>query len=275
MNTRYRLLIGLGCLIGSVSMAQSTPEIALRLSFNTETNRYEVLATPSFSARNFAWGPSQVSIVLPAEMIDQTLSIRSVHAGSWSDNSVVYSPAASAGADFHGLTSQGEKMDLVAGQEYVLFDFGLKPGYVENVRLYDGAKDPNSAQAGMKGGDFRSYMADERGTDYLKVNATTAPLVVKAQEAGEQATLSAQVVAYPNPSVGSKFRLYLKGFDPQETVTVRLVDNRGTMLRSFMEKVETLAGREIDAGEAATGFTILNVERQHKPERLTQKIWFR
>ncbi|NID12996.1 hypothetical protein [Fibrivirga algicola] len=274
MITRHTLLVGLSCLLGTASWGQTVPQIALRLSFNTEANRYEVIAKPTFSARNFTWGPSQVSVVLPAEVVDQTLSIRSLAAGSWSDNSVIYGSVAAPNADFHGLTTQGEKMDLVAGQEYVLFDFGLKGGYVANVRLYDPAKDPNSSKAGMKGGDFRSYMADDHGTDYLKVDSQVAPLQVQAQEAGEVQETSARIVAYPNPSVGGKFRLYMKGFDPKETVTVRLLDNRGVVLRSFAERVETLAGREIDAGQAA-GYTVISLERPEKPERLSQKIWIR
>lgn len=257
-------------------MAQMGPQIAVRLSFNAEANRYQVIATPSFSARNFAWGPSQVSVVLPAEIVDQSLSIRSVNAGSWSDNSTVYGPAAAPSTDFHGVSSQGDKLDLVAGQEYVLFDFGLQPGYVDKVRLYDLAKDPNSAQAGMQGGDFRSYMSDQQGTDYLKVDSRVADLVLAVQiEPVLEPQVSVQVVAYPNPSVGGKFRLYLKGFDPKETVTVSLISANGTVLRSFAEGVSTLAGREIDAGESAVGYTLVNLERQGKSERLTRKVWFR
>ncbi len=256
-------------------MGQSLPQIGLRLSFNASTNRYEVLARPTFSARNFAWGPSQVSVVLPAEIADQTLSIRSENAGSWSDNSVVYGPAAAPTADFHGITSQGEKLDLVAGQDYLLFDFGLKPGYVDKVRLYDESKDPGSAQAGMQGGDFRSYMADERGTDYLKVDSQVASLILAVQGQEVQPQVSVQAIAYPNPGVGGKFRLYLKGFAQTELVTVNLLDSQGRLLRRFVEGVSTLAGREIDAGESTVGYVIVNLERQVKQERYTQKIWFR
>lgn len=233
MNKHYSILVGLCSLLGSVSRAQTPPQIALRLAFDADANRYQVIATPSFSARNFAWGPSQVSVILPAEMANQSLSIRSVHAGSWSDNSAVYSPAAALSADFHGISSQGDKMDLVAGQSYVLFDFGLQGGYVDKVRLYDLAKDPNSAEAGMRGGDFRSYMSDQLGRDYLTVDSQVANLVVAAQ--GEPVSeASVQVIAYPNPSTGGRFRLYLKGFDPKETVTVRLLNANGVVLLSLI-----------------------------------------
>lgn len=257
-------------------MAQTLPQIALRLSFNAEANRYQVIATPSFSARNFTWGPSQISVVLPAEIADQTLSIRSLTAGSWADNSTVYAPASLPTADFHGITSQGDKLDLVAGQEYVLFDFDLKPGYVDKVRLYDVVKDPGSAQAGMKGGDFRSYMSDNQGVDYLKIDSQIAALVlaIQAQPAVEP-QVSVQAVAYPNPSASGKFRLYLKGFGATEKVTVRLLNANGVLMRSFTEAVSTLGGREIDAGESTVGYTIVSLEREGRAERLAQKVWFR
>ncbi|MEZ0484678.1 hypothetical protein [Fibrella aquatica] len=279
MNNRFSFLVSLCLLIGSVCLGQNSPQISVRISFNTETNRYEVVARPNFSSRNFAWGPSQVSVVLPAEIADQTLSIRSVNAGSWSDNSVVYGPAAAKDRDFHGITSQGEKLDLVAEQDYVLFDFGLKPGYVEQVRLFDNVRDPGSEQVGMKGGDFKNYMSDGRGTDYLKVDNRAALLLVLSvdllAQGAPETTVDTRLVAYPNPSAGGTFRLFLKGFDPHEIVTVLLLNTNGVKLRSFTEKVETLAGREINAGSIADGYLLLNLERQRNQQRFSQKIWFR
>ncbi len=271
---RHNILGGLFCLIASLSLAQTPPQIALRLSFNAEQNRYEVLARPTFSARNFIWGPTQISVVVPDKVANETISIRSLEAGSWADNSVVYR----TDADFHGISSQGGKLDLVAGQDYRLFDFSLKSGYVENVRLFNAAKDPNSSEKGMRGGDFRIYMADERGVDYLQVD--TKPAALSAlNETGTEAVVEAnqptQVVAYPNPNTGGKFRLYLKGFTPDETVTVRLVDGRGVVLRSFSEKVDVLAGREIEAGSGTTGYLLLTLERPANQEQFTRKLLFR
>ncbi|MEZ0538334.1 hypothetical protein [Fibrella arboris] len=272
---KQAILLVLGWLISPALLAQSSPEISVRLSFNAAANRYEVIARAGFSARNFAWGPSQVSVVLPASLADQPLSIRSLLAGSWADNSAVFAPAAAPTADFHGITSQGDKLDLVAGQDYVLFDFGLQPGYVDKVRLYDESKDPNSAQAGMQGGDFRNYMSDIQGNDYLKIDSRVASLLILAIEGNQPVSEadSLKVVAYPNPSVGGKFRLYMKGFAPGETVTVKLTNANGVVLRSFSERVATLAGREIDGSELG-GYSVLTVERKDKPERISQKIWF-
>lgn len=272
MNLRHNFLGSLGCLLGFASLGWAQPHVTLRLSFNAEQNQYEVLARPSFTAKNFTWGPSQISVVLPAEVANETLAIRSMYAGSWSDNSVTYAPAAASTADYHGITSLGGKLDLAKDEEYVLFYFSLKGGYVDNVRLYNEAKDPNSAQAGMQGGDFRSYMADERGTDYLKVDSQTAKLAVNSAAVLQEPTGEARVIAYPNPSAGGKFRLYLKGFALQEQVSVRVLNMNGVVLRSFNEKVETLGGRVIDVGTQHDNYVLVNLERQTNHQIFTQKL---
>ncbi|RYC68429.1 MULTISPECIES: hypothetical protein [Spirosoma] len=275
MKTVYSLITGIG-LMGAMVPALAQ-QVQLRLAFNTESNRYEVIGKSDFSAKNFTWGPSQVSVVLPSEVANEPLSVLSSNAGDWRDNSMVYSPAAATGYDFHGLTSGGGKVDLVADQEFVLFDFMLKSGYVDNVRLFDNAMDPTSAAAGMKGGDFRSYMADHRGNDYLRVNSQLAPLLVKNTTEGlaldaDEAGKSIRVVAYPNPSTIGKFRLYLKGFPRDEVVRVEMTSRSGKPFQSFDEKVETLAGREINAPTTEDAFFIVTVNRPAFRQQFSQKV---
>lgn len=260
-------------LLGFFSRLQAQSQVVLRLSFNTDQNRYQVYAKPDFTAKNFTWGPSQVTVVLPAELADQPLSIRSTNVGSWADNSVVYAPASALKSDFHGMTTPGGKVDMVAGQEVLLFDFLLKPGFVANVRLFDSMSDPNSGQPGMKGGDFQNYMSDQKGVDYVRVNSQA--VVLDTREATVSSESVTQVVAYPNPSTGGKFRLYLKGFQDEETVTVRLMNINGLTLHSFEEKVTTLSGRAIDVSESVDGYVLLSLERQATHQLFIQKLWFR
>lgn len=269
------LVYMLSCLLGVSSLALAQPKVSLRLSFNAEQNRYEVFAQPNFSAKNFSWGPSQISVVTPQSVSDERLSVRSTNVGSWADNSAVYAPAAAPMSDYHGMTTNGSKLDLIAGEDYLLFDFTLKGGYVENVRLYDTTVDPGSERPGMRGGDFRSYMSDERGADYLQIDNRAAVLTVKAQDAGSELQTDVQLIAYPNPVAGGKFRLYLKGFDAKELVTVRLLSLNGAVLRSFNESVESLGGRVIDAGELTESYLLLNLERQVNRQVFTHKLWFR
>lgn len=276
MKALYTLITSF-CLTGPMIAAEAQPQVQLRLAFNTESNRYEVLARPDFSAKNFVWGPSQVSVVLPDEVANEPLSVRSTNVGNWADNSVVCGPESARTLDFHGVTSPGGKVDLVAGEEFVLFDFILKSGYVANVRLFDNLMDPNSAAAGMKGGDFRSYMADRLGNDYLRVNSQLVPLLVKNTADGlaldaDEAGKSIRVVAYPNPSAIGKFRLYLKGFPRDEVVRVEMTSRSGKPFQSFDEKVETLAGREINAPTTEDAFFIVTVNRPAFRQQFSQKV---
>jgi len=263
--------------MGLLLPAKAQPQIALRLAFNAEQNQYEVFATPNFSARNFTWGPSQVSVVLPAGQSADRLPVKSTVAGSWTDNSIIVQPQSAPKALFHGITSPGGKLDMRAGEEFLLFDFALSAGYVENVRLFDNINDPASDRPGMKGGDFRSYMSDEKGADYLIVKSTPALLSV-AQGAlltpltDEQPL---QVVAYPNPTTGGTFRLFLKGFDASETVTLHLYSVMGIDKKQLTDKVGNLAGRPLSVPDLDSPYWIVVVERPVTNERFSQKIWVR
>jgi len=263
------------CSVGIFLSAKAQPQVTLRLAFNAERNQYEVFATPNFSARNFTWGPSQVSVVLPVGQSKDPLSVKSTVAGSWSDNSIVLQPQSAPNALFHGITSPGGKLNMTAGEEFLLFDFALPAGYVENVRLFDNASDPGSAQPGMKGGDFRSYMSDEKGADYLVVKSAPALLsvtqgVLTAPLTDEQPL---QVVAYPNPTTSGTFRLFLKGFDSSETVTLHFHSIMGIEQKRLTDKVGNLTGRAISVPDLNAPYWLVVLERTLTNERFSQKIW--
>ncbi|GAB3022952.1 hypothetical protein GCM10027185_21520 [Spirosoma pulveris] len=249
------------------------------MAFNTEQNRYEVFATPNFSARNFTWGPSQVSVVLPATKAPEPLAIKSTSVGVWADNSIVAQPQVAPGFVFHGITSTGARLNMTAGEEFLLFDFTLQAGFVEHARLFNNMTDPNSAQAGMKGGDFKSYMSDEKGADYLVVQSTPVSLsaIQDASALGKaaQEEVQVQMIAYPNPTSGGTFRLFLKGFAPEETVTVRLYGITGVDQKRLTDKVMNLTGRAITVPDPSAPYWILSLERAATNEVLTQKIWSR
>ncbi|GAB2552902.1 hypothetical protein [Spirosoma aerophilum] len=273
MKALYLVLFSLGfCL-----EIKAQPKVAVRMVFNPEQNRYEVLATPNFSARNFTWGPSQVSVVLPASQSKNPLAVRSTVGGTWSDNSIVTQPAAAPGSLFHGITTGGGTVNLVAGEQVLLFDFALPTGFVDQVRLFNNASDPNSAQEGMRGGDFRSYMSDETGADYLAAESAPVALSVlqDASALGKVADeqLQIQLIAYPNPASGGVFRLFLKGFAPEETVTVRLSGMTGVEQKRLTDKVMNLTGRAITVPDGSSPYLLLSLERAATNEVLTQKIW--
>ncbi|OIN58098.1 hypothetical protein [Arsenicibacter rosenii] len=275
-------LIGLVVVAWLCSLyAVAQPKIVLRMAFNAEQNRYAVFARPNFSANQFAWGPSQVSVVLPAEVADQSVSARSTNIGVWSDNSRVFAPEAVPGVDFHGFTTQGGKVDLVAGDEFLLFDFTLPQGYIEGVRLFDTQKDPSAAKPGMKGGDFSSYMADDKGKNLLNMDLSPPKLDVKDEGKLVSAILgtalepSVRVVAYPNPSPSGVFRLFLQGFDRSERLTVQITTLTGKVMQSFSERADVLAGKALSLTNAADSFLILSVSRPDKQQTFAQKLWLR
>lgn len=277
MNKLYAFCSGL-CLLGlsQTGQAQSLSQLTLRLGFNAQLNRYEVFAKPNFTKDRFAWGPSQISVVFPEEVANQTISPHSSQAGLWLDQSTVYGPAVAPNRDFHGFATQGAKTDLKANQEVMLFEFSLPKGFVEGVRLFDPTKDPNSAGSGMKGGDFVSFVSSTHGETGLKVESRAA--VLQVEKNGASATLdddgsSIGVVAYPNPVSNGFVRLHLKGFGPQEVVRVQFANLTGKQLKHFDESVETLAGRAIQLPGSGDPYLLLTVQRFETKEQFTRKIW--
>ncbi|MVM31633.1 hypothetical protein GO755_16420 [Spirosoma sp. HMF4905] len=139
--------------VGLTSFAQN---VDYTLRYNTGLSRYEVYTRPSFTQAQYNWGSTQVSVVTPSSVTDSPFTINSVAAGGWTDNSEVYNVQ---GSDFHGIGSNGLKVDLTSGQETLLFSFTLPGGQcVPGLRLYINGSDPNSSAAGMQGGDFANTM---------------------------------------------------------------------------------------------------------------------
>jgi hypothetical protein len=278
MKTALSLLIGVG--LSWPLLAQ--PTITLRLAFNADQNRYEVYAKPTFTAPNYTWGPSQVSVVLPADVADGSLAVRSTEAGLWLDQSAVFAPASAPNDDFHGFASQGGKTDLVANEEHLLFDFSMPQGFVVGVRLFDNQIDPSSAHAGMQGGDFSSYLSNDKGEQAMLIDThqpeLTGPTATKSfsDDAARKAVLEGDVVTkvivYPNPSSHGTFRLYLQGFAADEVVDVRLSSVSGKLLYQFSESVSKLAIRAITATNAPDDFLVVTVTRPGLKQHFSQKV---
>lgn len=146
--------------VGLTLQGYSQNLIDLTLRYSAAQNRYEVYARPTFTQAQFNWGSSQVSIVTPATSVSNTaFTVTSYFGGSWDDASQVYAPLSAPGSDFHGISSQGKKVDLVANQELMLFSFTLPLSVcVSGLRLFVNGGDPNSGATGMQGGDFTNVI---------------------------------------------------------------------------------------------------------------------
>jgi hypothetical protein len=139
---------------GLTALAQNSVQYTLR--YNLALSRYEVYVKPNFTQSQYNWGSSQVSVVAPASLTDATFSVVPVAGGGWSDNSPTYNVS---GSDFHGIGSNGAKVNLTSGQETLLFHFTLSNNAcVPGLRLFVNGSDPNSSAPGMNGGDYTNTM---------------------------------------------------------------------------------------------------------------------
>ncbi len=163
MKTVYILL----CLL-TIGLTGFAQRVDYTLRYSIAQSRYEVYARPTFTQAQYNWGSAQVTVVTPPAVADSPFTINSVAAGGWTDNSDVFSVQ---GSDFHGIGTTGLKVNLVSGAETLLFTFVLPGGICQpGLRLFVNGIDPNSAQAGMKGGDFANTMyssADIQGATNL------------------------------------------------------------------------------------------------------------
>ncbi|OIN55565.1 hypothetical protein [Arsenicibacter rosenii] len=260
---------------GMVQRVSAQPHINLRMTFNTESNRYEVYVKPNFTQKQYTWGPSQITVVLPESIANKSIDTRSNAAGLWLDQSMVFSPASSPEYDFHGFATQGGKVNMIAGEEQLLFDFRLSEGYQQGVRFFEPDKDPSSTEAGMTGGDFRSYVSNVQGTGNIVIHGSEA---VPDKISPDLETVSIEkpvIVAYPNPVISGTFRLFLKGFDPIEVVNVQIVSVSGKLLRHFDEQVSTLSGRPINMSFSSDPFIVVNVSRPGKQQSFSHKLFIR
>jgi hypothetical protein len=147
--------------------------IDLTVKWNATQSRYEVYARPNFTSASFTWGPSQVTVVVPATAPDALLTINSVNAGGWSLNTSnqVFAPAASPNNDFNGVQSSGQSVALTANQETLLFTFTFSDGQCrDGVRLFVNSSDRSSSASGMKGGDYKNAIDNGMVADVYNIN---------------------------------------------------------------------------------------------------------
>ncbi len=168
MNLK-RLFFGFLLLVANIGLAQQSMEFTLK--YNSGLNRYEVYCLPNFTQNNFTWGPSQISVVVPASVANTPLpNLTPVAGGGWNDNSLIYAPSIQPQNDFHGVGSLGALTNLVANQELLIFHFTLPGGCVAGVRLFINGVDPDSSQPGMGFGDFGNSIDNGNITDIYASN---------------------------------------------------------------------------------------------------------
>lgn len=176
-------------------------ELDFTIRYDDTNSRYEVYAKSNFTQNAFTWGPSQISIVVPASFPDQSLMITAFAGGSWGDNSKVYAPSVTPSVDYHGISSNGQQTNLVANQELLVFSFVSPSGScVDGLRLFVNGTDPNSSQPGMFGGDFRNSIDNGTITDIYNANYNnngTACTLSNATVKGSELN----IVTYPNPVI--------------------------------------------------------------------------
>jgi hypothetical protein len=232
--TSILLLIAFG------ANAQKT--LNLLINYDPKFERYEVFAKPNFSQKNFIWGPSQVSLVLPSNVLVEKIQIRNVDGGTWEDNSVVIAPEANPNVSFHGISSGGDKVDLVEDYSSLLFYFMLPKSVSPTmVRLFDNQNDPNSNAKGMLGGDFRNTIVDISGEDIY------APLQLfqELKKVEEPSLIPAEFQAsiYPNVVRSNFFSVSLDGITEKDGDVLMILTNlngkeisRYKMVKTNIEK---------------------------------------
>lgn len=192
------LLFFCGVLFSGTSLLAQNIELTLR--YNLNLSRFEVYARPDATISGFTWGPSQVSLVVPASISNSAFTITSVNGGAWQDNSRVYAPSADPAHDFHGVGSLGAITDLVSGQEVLLFYFNLPlndctPG----LRLFINGSDPDSEAPGMLGGDFGNTIDNGLITDVYAGNYDNT-----GTESSPRDTISATICANATYTFGGQ-----------------------------------------------------------------------
>lgn len=236
----------------------STPQFAISLKYNAEGNRYEVYAKANFTSNRFILGPSQISLAVPKQIVDQPLDIYSETA-RWTDYSSVYAPAAAPDVDFHGVNSMGKTIDFREGEPFMLFFFSLKGGYMEGVRLFVNGKDPNSAQQAMMGGDFSNTIQDYRGKDFFRSAFNPLELAQLTERVAEPG--APEVTVYPNPIKGDNFAITAKNFNTGERVKLRLLSATGVELYSVDEEAVKLVNFRMRVPNQLSGQAYLVGER--------------
>lgn len=208
------ILFAISIFLVSSSAVNAQKELNISLKYDANFERYEVFVKPNFSQKKFIWGPSQISLVVPSNVLIEKIQIRNVDGGVWEDNSVVIAPEVMPDMSFHGISSGGDKVELVENNESILFYFTLpKDVNPAAVRLFDNKLDPKSSQKGMLGGDFRNTIVDITGEERFtevqlsKTKPAEVPLAIAEKF---------QVSVFPNIVRNNKFNITLDGIEEKD-----------------------------------------------------------
>lgn len=245
-------------IIPSTALQQEASALRVSLKYNSEAQRYEVVANPSFRQTNFMLGPSQISIVVPKQVVDQSLNVIS-GTGRWTDYSNVYSPSSAPNHDFHGIHTLGRTIDLQPETPLLLFAFTLPGGYVDGVRLYVNGEDPNSRQPGMMGGDFTNTLPNHQGTEFFKSTFDRSLLTLATTRPNEPG--APVLVVSPNPIVGEAVSVTARQFAPGDRLRLRLLSVTGVELNKIEEDAARLVNYRLRIPSQLSGQAFLHAER--------------
>lgn len=205
-------------------------KISLKIKYNSEENNYEVYAKTNFTRKNFLWGPSQITIVVPSTLPNEKLRIRNLDGGTWEDNSLIFAPEVSKKRDFHGLSSSGNKTDLVENNETLLFYFSLPEKVaVSEVQIFDNLKDPKSGDKGMNGGDFQNSITDDKGKELYQPDLVQGTKEEKEKENEPSKVEGIELSLFPNVT-REKFNISLSGVEESATVSLLVSTERGVII---------------------------------------------
>jgi hypothetical protein len=213
-----------------VKGAYAQKGLELTVKYNADAYKYEVYAKANFTKKNFLLGPSQITLVLPATVGDEKLRIFNSDGGTWEDNTAVFAPKANPKADYHAISTMGAKTDFVEGNESLLFYFSLTTAVnSSSVKLFENGSDPNSAAAGMKGGDFSNSINDAFAEEVYLRNYKEVKR--KAPSKIEKKTIlfgleEQNLVLYPN-TTKDDFKIAFNGVEDSEEVTMIIATEMG------------------------------------------------
>jgi hypothetical protein len=211
-------------------VADAQQKITLKIKYNSEENNFGVYAKANFTRRNFLWGPSQITITLPASLPNEKLRIKNLDGGTWEDNSLIFAPEVNNTRDFHGLSSSGNKTDLVENNEILLFYFSISEKVVANeVRLFDNNKDPKSSDKGMNGGDFQNSITDDKGKELYQPDVIISSNVEKKEEPENKKESEIALTLFPNVTK-EKFNIALEGVEDKTNVTLLVSTEKGIVI---------------------------------------------
>ena len=236
--------------------ADAQKKLNLFIKYDSNFERYEVFVKPNFSQKNFIWGPAQISLVLPSNVLVEKIQVRNVDGGTWEDNSVVIAPEVRPELSFHGISSGGDKVDLVENYESVLFYFSLPKNLSPNsVRLFDNVNDPKSNAKGMLGGDFRNTIVDITGVErFSEIQLFQESKIV------EPALIPAEFQAsiYPNVVRDNNFSVSLEGITEKDgDVLMILTDLNGKEISRHKMGKSNIENQKFTIPKIYNGNTLL------------------